>query len=285
MLLPIKKNFKITVGAIVAVVLAVLCFFILRDGNPKHARDINALKKAREVQVYAKLHLDLLDPGQAPNHLRSYARKGYQIIIDTQTHAKEYIRAKLDCTNCHFAGGETTGGAQGSISLAGVAAKYPAYSHVVDKVLDLPARVNNCFEKSMNGSPLPLDGELMLSIITYLQWISKGVAIYSPTPWLGLKHLDYTGPGNIENGKRIYHIYCALCHRDDGQGGETNPPLWGPNSFNDGAGLHRPADLATFIFWNMPYMDSTPVLTEKQAWDVAAYIHAQPRPVYRTTNK
>ena len=48
-------------------------------------------------------------------------------------------------------------------------------------------------------------------------------------------------------GKAIYARTCAPCHQLDGQGvlrdrhllnfGYVNPPLWGPDSFNDGAGM------------------------------------------------
>ncbi len=58
------------------------------------------------------------------------------------------------------------------------------------------------------------------------------------------------------------------------------PPLWGPDSFNDGAGMARLIAAANFIHFNMPhgtdYLD--PQLSPEQAWDVAAYMVSQPRP-------
>lgn len=58
------------------------------------------------------------------------------------------------------------------------------------------------------------------------------------------------------------------------------PPLWGPQSFNDGAGMNRLITAANFIHDNMP--DGTsydhPQLSVEQAWDVAAFVVAQPRP-------
>ncbi len=247
-------------------------------GISSPTRDYLAHKQAREAATLTRYKLDLVDPNEAPNGIRHYARQGYLVLIDTQTYAKQYIGDGLNCTNCHFSGGDTTGGVQGSISLVGVAAKYPSYEDRAKRVLDLPARINNCFMRSMNGTALPLDSELMLSVVTYLHWISKDVPIYAPIPWLGLKPLSVQSKGDAEQGKRVYHTYCALCHRDDGQGGENNPPLWGEHSFNDAAGFNRPETLAAFIYWNMPYDDATPVLTEKQALDVAAYILSHSRP-------
>jgi thiosulfate dehydrogenase len=54
------------------------------------------------------------------------------------------------------------------------------------------------------------------------------------------------------------------------------PPLWGPDSFNDGAGMHRVLTAARFIKARMPLGQAD--LTDDQAFDVAAYINVQPRP-------
>jgi thiosulfate dehydrogenase len=58
--------------------------------------------------------------------------------------------------------------------------------------------------------------------------------------------------------------------------GYVFPPLWGPDSFNDGAGMHRVLTAARFIKARMPF--GQPGLTDEQAFDVAAYINSQPRP-------
>ena len=67
---------------------------------------------------------------------------------------------------------------------------------------------------------------------------------------------------------------CA--RRPTGADGYVFPPLWGPDSFNDGAGMHRVLTAARFIKARMPLGDAD--LTDDQAFDVAAYINAQPRP-------
>jgi thiosulfate dehydrogenase len=62
--------------------------------------------------------------------------------------------------------------------------------------------------------------------------------------------------------------------------GYLYPPLWGADSFNDGAGMHRIITAANFIRANMPYGTTfeRPQLTAEQAFDVAAYINTQARP-------
>ena len=55
----------------------------------------------------------------------------------------------------------------------------------------------------------------------------------------------------------------------------------GENSYNTGAGLFRLSLLAGYVKDNMPFNQSSheaPVLTDEEAWDVAAYVNSQPRP-------
>jgi thiosulfate dehydrogenase len=273
---------KKLVGIVFMLLVLCLALFVLGKGSQisKHETlDFYQQKLSREREVLARINL--VDPNQAPHSIKAHAMRGYEIIIDTQKHAKEYVGSKLNCTNCHFAAGDTKGGAGGSISLVGVAAKYPSYNEAAGEVIDLASRINSCFTKSLNGKALPCDSQEMLSLLTYLQWISKDIPIYRDVPWLGLKMLKTKHKPSDVNGKKVYEIYCALCHRDDGQGGENVPPLWGDFSFNDAAGLGNVKMLASFIYWNMPYLDISPTLSEGQAMDVAAYILSQPRPSYK----
>jgi len=54
------------------------------------------------------------------------------------------------------------------------------------------------------------------------------------------------------------------------------PPLWGPNGFNDGAGMHRALTAAKFVKARMPLGNAD--LNDDDAFDVAAYLNSQPRP-------
>lgn len=55
------------------------------------------------------------------------------------------------------------------------------------------------------------------------------------------------------------------------------PPVWGAQSYNWGAGMHRVNTAAAFIYENMP-LGKGIQLSEQQAWDVAAYINSHERP-------
>jgi thiosulfate dehydrogenase len=76
---------------------------------------------------------------------------------------------------------------------------------------------------------------------------------------------------------------CTSCHGADGQGvaiGDKKAgPLWGPDSWNDGAGASRTYTLAGIIRYSMPYLDPGS-LTDEEAQQVAAFITSKPRPSY-----
>ena len=73
-----------------------------------------------------------------------------------------------------------------------------------------------------------------------------------------------------------------MCHGADGAGQSSDgevvfPPLWGPKSYNWGAGMTGIDVAAGFIKANMP-LSQGGRLSDQQAWDVAAYIDGKPRP-------
>jgi thiosulfate dehydrogenase len=84
-------------------------------------------------------------------------------------------------------------------------------------------------------------------------------------------------------GEAIYRERCTSCHGLDGQGVQIGDkkagPLWGPDSWNDGAGAARVYTLAGIIRYSMPYLDPGG-LTDEDAQHVAAYITSRPRPTY-----
>lgn len=229
-------------------------------------------------------NFELIDPEMAPPEIRPQVLRGYQLMMRTHKLLPEYAGDAVSCSNCHFAAGNTLGGKNGGISLVGVSQKYPV--HLPDnKLYTLAERINSCFERSLNGKPLPIESEHMKNLLAYLDWISSPVAKLpdpTATPWLGLnRKMRVEHTMDPINGKRLYAIHCALCHGAEGQGQQRNaglsyPPLWGPKSFNDGAGMDQLPILASFIHQNMPYDD--PGLSLEEALDIAFFITTQPRP-------
>jgi len=130
-------------------------------------------------------------------------------------------------------------------------------------------------------------------MLAYIRFISAGVptgrsAEGRATPPLPLP----SGASNPQHGAAVFATTCAVCHQANGQGlrwGAADaaqghryqfPPLWGPDSYNDGAGMARPITAAAFIHANMPLGTdyAHPVLSVQDAFDVAVFIDSQPRP-------
>jgi thiosulfate dehydrogenase len=57
------------------------------------------------------------------------------------------------------------------------------------------------------------------------------------------------------------------------------PPLWGPRSFNIASGLARLSKAAAFIKATMPFTQPG-ILSDTEAYDVAAFMNSHPRPDY-----
>lgn len=215
-------------------------------------------------------------PQDAPASIKEAVLLGANIMTDTGKYASQYVGNKLSCTNCHFKAGLTQGGKNGGLSLVGVGASYPQYRKRQDYAVDLVTRTNDCFKRSMNGHPLPEESKEMTAIVTYYQWISKGLPVYAEIPWLGLPHLKSTHTPDKGKGGQVFDAKCGVCHGKNGEGTSAAPAVWGDTSFNDGAGMHKPANLAAFAHANMPL--GNPDLSVEEALDVAEYVAAQPRP-------
>lgn len=191
----------------------------------------------------------------------------------------------MNCQNCHLDAGRRAWGN----NYSAVYSTYPKFRARSNSVENIYKRVNDCLERSLNGQGLDTNSYEMQSIYAYMKWVGKDVQ-KDKRPWgVGLPKLTFLNraadPGK---GKIVYQSVCATCHGDNGQGimepnGEmyTYPPLWGEHSYNDGAGLYRLSGFASYAKNNMPYNQAShkyPILTDEEAWDVAAFVNSQPRP-------
>lgn len=229
----------------------------------------------------AKSKFNLRDPEQSDDPL---VVQGFRVMQLTQKLAAEYSGDRISCNNCHFDAGNSPGGKNNGISLVGVTYEYPRFSKRSGRDIDLPERISNCFERSINGKAVPADAPIMQAMIAYLAWISEPVKDIKNRDWLGLPPLKTKHQPDSKQGKKLYELHCASCHGIDGGGkveeeGNNIPPLWGDDAFNDGAGMNNPHTFGSFIYWNMPL--GQPYLTEEQALDIAAYVTKQPRPHFK----
>ena len=217
-------------------------------------------------------------PEDAPESIRAEVMIGYKIMTETKKYAGQYVNNDLSCSSCHFDGGRSFN----TISLVGVGATYPRYRGRQEYTVDLAMRTQDCFERSMNGVAPPLDSQIMQSLLVYMQWISKGIPVYSKLPWALPNDLGNPHKPDIANGSAVYKDVCAQCHGDEGQGTPIAPPLWGDRSYNDGAGMHRIRTFSLFAWRYMP--KNAPSLTQEQAIDVAGFVHEKPRPKFVGTH-
>lgn len=201
--------------------------------------------------------------------------------------AKRYAGNNLACASCHLDGGTKEYGN----TFIGVFADYPQYRPREDGVQTIEDRVNGCMERSMSGKPLPNDSVEMHAIVSYMKFLSTGVPVGKEIAGRGLpKAALLDRAADPAKGKVVYEQLCAACHKPDGAGqrvgaagdgqGYLFPALWGPDTYNDGAGMARLIMAARFIKGNMPkgVTHDKPILTDEQAFDVAAYINSMERP-------
>jgi thiosulfate dehydrogenase len=201
--------------------------------------------------------------------------------------AHRFAGNNLNCQSCHIEGGTKEFG----LPFKGVYVDFPNYRARSGSVGTVEDRVQGCMIRSMNGKQLPADGPEMTAIVAYLKFLSTGLSVGAPTKGRGSgKMPELTRAADPVRGQAVYAQSCAACHGEQGQGqragalgdaqGYTIPPLWGPDSFNDGAGMARLGDAANFIHANMP--DGTtwqkPALSVEDSWDVAAFVESHDRP-------
>ncbi|WEN15658.1 c-type cytochrome [Rhodanobacter sp. AS-Z3] len=207
-------------------------------------------------------------------------RQGRDIFIDTPNHAKAYVGNGLSCSNCHVDAGRQAN----SAPLWGAYGVYPQYRKKTGKVNTFGERLQGCFRFSMNGKAPPLDSAEMVALETYAWWMSKGAPVGAKLAGAGYPKEGFKPPQppDYARGEVVFKKTCVLCHGDDGQGQQVAgrnvfPPLWGPQSFNWGAGMHQIDNAAAFIKANMPFSRGD-TLSDQDAWDVAMYMDAHERP-------
>jgi thiosulfate dehydrogenase len=198
-------------------------------------------------------------------------RRGRALLAATRDSLPAHVGNKLRCVSCHLDDGRRASG-----SWVGVFARYPQYRPRSATVETIEYRVNDCFRRSMNGTPLASDGADMRDIVAYLWFLSRAVAVGPPQPSNRLAKWGALSPDTVA-GAGVYGTVCAKCHGPEGGGTAVAAPLWGPQSYNIGAGMARVRTAAAFISENMPF-DQPGSLSDQQALDVAAYVNARPRP-------
>ena len=208
--------------------------------------------------------------------------KGKDLLSNTRKLLPKNVGNGLNCTNCHLKDG-TVPYASPWVGLWGV---FPEYRSRDAKVISLSDRINDCFQRSMNGSPISYASKEMMNMLSYMRWLSTGVPTGQDVVGRGFIKINTGLTPDASAGKSLYAQKCSSCHGQNGKGlkntdgGYVFPPLWGSQSFNDGAGMSKTYTAAAFIKHNMP-LGQEGTLTDQEAVDIAQFITHQPRPVFK----
>ena len=249
----------------------------------------------------------LTDSLMGNSYIAEQIKTGFLIFTNTPENAPRFSGNKLSCSNCHLNAGQK----DKAMALVGIAGMYPEYNKRAGRLMTLEDRIVECFMRSSNATAaidsittgagydprnevLPAtSSKEVLAVSAYLSWLSAGYPVGKKPAWRGQNVLAQDKLIPIEKldpkvGERVYMDKCISCHGDDGQGVEIGDkkagPLWGPNSWNDGAGAARVYTLAGIIRYMMPYLDPGN-LSDEEAQHIAAFITSRPRPIYPFKDK
>ncbi|GAA4740833.1 hypothetical protein GCM10023229_20190 [Flavisolibacter ginsenosidimutans] len=196
-----------------------------------------------------------------------------------------HLANRMNCQNCHtYAGTENFAN-----PFSAVASTYPKYRERSGRKESIESRVNDCLQRSMNGQTLDSLSHEMKAMIAYIKWVGGGVPKGARPKGAGIEPLPLLKrAADPQKGGGVFLLHCQRCHGEKGQGllspdsvSYVYPPLWGDGSFNTAAGINRLSLLAGFIKNNMPFGANwkEPELNNEDAWDVAAFVASQPRPI------
>jgi len=250
------------------IALAVLCMLSVAcvarfrpEASPDNSRALDQ----------AAINATATIPPGPQGELLSYGR---DLIDQTPKFAGAYIAARMSCSACHpRAGTQPRAG-----SLLGTYAKFPLWNKRAGRFIALQDRIAECFLYSMNGRPPPYSSREMVAITAYVAWLSRGAP--TGTGFAGQEPVEVRPPRapSSARGGALYAARCASCHGAGGNGlALAVPPLWGPQSFNDKAGMSRVDRIAPFIKVAMP-QNAPGSLSDQEAADVAAFVLSHPRP-------
>jgi thiosulfate dehydrogenase len=289
----------LVVMSVAAVVCLASCSRAVNDQEQSRVPRSGPLISAKTTMVTAWEfpRNPLKDPSLDDSPLSNEIRAGFRIFTNTGVEARRFSPGRMTCNNCHLNGGQR----ERSLPLVGITGMFPEYNRRSGRLFTLGDRIVDCFLRSQNGTgrldgqeDLPsLTAQEVLAVSAYLTWLSRGFEVGKNPPWRGQNTIPASKLIPIAalepaKGETIFKERCITCHGIDGQGvavGDKKPgPLWGPDSWNDGAGAARVYTLAGIIRYSMPYLDPGST-TDEEAQLLAAFINSRPRPAFPFKDK
>ncbi len=270
-----------------AFLLFVLAFAVITNWFFRSTRHPNFYSQADSSWHAPSYYIDPIKD----EHTRELILYGEELIAHTSKYlgpngTVQQISNGMNCQNCHLDAGKRINGN----NYAAVAATYPRFRARSGSMETMYKRVSDCFERSLNGSAPDSNSKEFRAIEAYIKWVGKDVAKNEHPKGSGIQVPEILArAADPVRGKKIYTTNCERCHGGNGEGqvnpegnGYSYPPLWGNHSYNTGAGLYRLSNFAGFVQSNMPFNEVTHNnhLSDEDAWDLAAYVNTQPRPIF-----
>ena len=276
--------FSIIIGVIVIIAIGITIYISNPDVLKKKSSAKHTEWEPRDVEEEMETQFIMPD-----------VKYGYELLTETAKYMGPQVEKpemrlsgnNLNCTSCHLEAGNK----KGSASWAGVTQRYPSFRGRSNAMGTIEDRINGCMERSMNGKMLDNKSKEMRGMVAYMEWLGEGIPKDEVKEIAGFAKLEIPNMAvDLKKGKEIFTKHCMECHLESGQGvkhedfkdGYQYPPLWGEDTYNDGAGMHRVITAAQFIKANMPWLIASleePVLTDEEAYNVAGYINSFARPV------
>jgi sulfur-oxidizing protein SoxA len=108
------------------------------------------------------------------------------------------------CADCHN---------DASVSMRGVAARYPAFDAALARPVNLEQRVNLCRARHQQATPLPYESRELLALAAFVAQQSRGMPIEAGDPQLA----PFVGHGRelFMQRQGQLNLACANCHDDN----------------------------------------------------------------------
>jgi thiosulfate dehydrogenase len=207
------------------------------------------------------------DPG-----LLASVRRGKALLAFTRDSLPDHVGNRLQCVSCH----PDNGTRRNVMPWVGVYARFPQYRSRSGGIQVIEDRINDCFKRSMNGKPLVPESRDMRDIIAYMAFLSSGYPVFAQVDGQSFPRVPVL-EGDTVRAATTFAAKCSVCHGVNGAGNDSIPALWGPGSYNIGAGMARVQTAAAFIRVAMP-RTAPGTLTDQEAYDLGTYINTRPRP-------
>lgn len=229
-------------------------------------------------QARAQQNPAIYDPAALPSGPAGESiALGRAVIMDPQKYLPKDVTADMSCAACHIGGGTVARGG----TFVGTYARFPQWNKRSKRMIALQDRLAECFLYSMNGTPPAYTSKEMIGMVAYIAYLSRNVPTGAPQPKSdGFIVPLPSAPPDIAHGKRLFMANCAACHQANGAGIHGSfPPLWGPLSFNNGAGMAHIDRMTGFVKYNMP-QNAPGSLSLQEAYDVAGFVLSHDRPKF-----